>query len=104
MRFSQYLQSDIYLKSSSITQEEIDKITDIEIENTNEIVFKTPSGKEVLFRKVKYGEWIRTNPLTDTFECSLCGMQVPVLEMCSPFCPLCGADMRKRSERNEEDN
>lgn len=27
-----------------------------------------------------------------------------ILEMCSPFCPLCGADMRKRSERNEEDN
>ena len=52
-------------------------------------------------RENVHGKWIRTNPLTDTLECSLCGMQIPVPEMCSPFCPLCGADMRERKETNE---
>lgn len=31
-----------------------------------------------------HGEWVKSNPLTDTFECSLCGMQISVPEMCSP--------------------
>ena len=49
----------------------------------------------------KHAVWVKTNPLTDTFECSLCGMQVPVPEMCSPYCPECGAKMRERGETNE---
>ena len=95
MKFSQFIENNKLSFHSPITQEEWNRITDIELERTEEITFQTPSGKEVPFRKVKYGEWIKTNHSTDTYECSLCGMKIPVSEMCSPFCPLCGADMSK---------
>lgn len=39
--------------------------------------------------------WINYSPLTDTKACSHCGYQVPCEELCSDFCPGCGAEMRK---------
>ena len=94
MKFSQFIEDSSLSFHSTITQEEWDRITDVELENTKEITFKTPSGKQVPFRKVKYGEWRKTSSSTDTYECSLCGLK-SISEMCSPFCPLCGADMSK---------
>ncbi|MBO4734235.1 MAG: hypothetical protein J5662_07150 [Clostridia bacterium] len=73
-------------------EKESEGLTLVEI---NEVVDRLPSADVV---EVKHGKWIRTNPLTDTLECSLCGLQVPVLELCSPYCPLCGADMRGKNE------
>ena len=62
MKFSQFIEDgSLLLSNSPITQEEWDKITDVEFERTETIVFETPSGNEVPFRKVKYGKWIKTN-------------------------------------------
>ena len=44
--------------------------------------------------EVKHGEWQKTNPMTDTVECSLCHYQIISEELITPFCPWCGADMR----------
>lgn len=74
---------------STISQEGRPIITDASIEATNEITFKTPSGKEVPFRKVKHGEWIDKGSLS--CRCSNCGCKSSK-EL--KFCPECGADMR----------
>lgn len=71
---------------SPITQEEWDRITDVELERTEEITFRTPSGKEVPFRNVKHGHW----ELNGT--CSVCGKHT--LQSYGNFCCYCGADMR----------
>lgn len=36
------------------------------------------------------GEWIRSNPFTDTEECSCCGHNIISDELRTPFCPWCG--------------
>ena len=41
------------------------------------------------------GKWIKQNPSTDTEECSECGYNIIGEEFETPFCPWCGADMRK---------
>ena len=39
------------------------------------------------------GFWIRSNPLTDTEECSECGYNILGEEWETPFCPWCGEAM-----------
>lgn len=39
------------------------------------------------------GEWIRSNPETDTEECSCCGYNIISDELRTPFCPWCGRMM-----------
>lgn len=56
-----------------------------------ELINNMPSADVV---EVKHGEWVKTNPLTDTVECSLCHYQIISEELITPFCPWCGADMR----------
>lgn len=41
--------------NSPITDEQWNAITDAELEHSNEIEFTTPSGKKVVFRKVREG-------------------------------------------------
>ena len=93
MKFSQFIESGELSLSSPITREEWDRITDVELERTEEITFRTPSGKEVPFRKVKRGEWQGT-------VCSICGASASDYYDCD-FCPNCGADMRGREETDE---
>ena len=50
---------------------------------------------------VRHGHWQRSNPLTDTEECSVCGYNIPTDEFETPYCPLCGAKMDE--ERNKDD-
>ena len=90
MKFSQFIESGELSLNSPITREQWDRITDVELERTEEITFRTPSGKEVPFRKVKYGEWQGT-------VCSNCGANVSDYYDCD-FCPKCGADMRGETE------
>lgn len=40
------------------------------------------------------GEWLRSNPLTDTLVCSECDWNIPGEEFITNFCPNCGAKMK----------
>ena len=97
MKFSQFIEDSELSFCSPITQEEWDRITDVELERTEEITFKTPSGKEVPFRKVKHGKWHgRKSSFNDIYYlCSLCGGDSSFK---ANFCPNCGADMRGEIE------
>lgn len=68
-------------EKSTITREAIEGI----IDNV------CPSANVV---EAKHGKWQRTNPMTDTVECSLCHYQIISEELITPFCSWCGADMR----------
>lgn len=105
MKFSQFIEDSSLSFSSPITQEEWDRITDVELENTETITFKTPSGKEVPFRKVKRGEWVDGNRQTwnGTYWFIYCSECLHERKDCNhdndtPFCPNCGADMRGETE------
>ena len=57
--------------------------------------------KEILRPKVKpeiVGEWILSNPETDTLECSECGYNIISEELKTPYCPWCGAKMKNWEE------
>lgn len=92
MKFSQYIENNELSFHSPITQEEWGRITDDALERTEEITFQTPSGKEVPFRKVKYGEWVGNS---FDFYCSNCKQYQNFYAGKSNFCPHCGADMRE---------
>ena len=77
--------------NSTIKQEGRYRIIDAAVEDAalelvNEITYKTPSGKEVPFRKVNYGHW----ELDGT--CSVCRKHT--LQSHGNFCCYCGADMK----------
>lgn len=103
MKFSQIIEDSELSFHSPIAREEWDRITDVELERTEEITFQTPSGKSVPFRKVRHGEWeYHSNPdcgidPEDAF-CSMCGFHIDRTLVDNfdnyNFCPLCGADMR----------
>ena len=59
---------------------------DAALESVNEIIYKTPSGKEVPFQKVKYGHWEPDGT------CSVCKKHTS--QSYGNFCCYCGADMR----------
>lgn len=57
--------------------------------------------KETLKPKIKpeiVGEWIPSNPETDTFECSKCRYNIISEELKTPYCPWCGAKMKNWEE------
>lgn len=49
-----------------------------------------------------YGIWRSAGPLVDSMECSECGYQVCVKDLCTPFCPWCGVKMVNFKELEEE--
>jgi len=57
-----------------------------------DIVMTIKKRKTIKERK---GKWIRVNPFVDTLECSECGWQVCTEELCTPYCPWCGAKMEE---------
>ncbi len=95
MKFSQFIENSELSFDSPITQEEWGRITDDALERTEEITFQPPSGKEVPFRKVKYGKWIEQENYG--YVCSSCGKYFFIDDEGKRdfhFCPHCGADMR----------
>lgn len=100
MKFIQFIENSGLSFSSPITKEEWDQIPDVEFERTEEITFRTPSGKEVLFRKVKPGEWYEEMEYgMEVYTCSECGFESANN---SNFCPNCGADMKKIDADNKK--
>lgn len=75
--------------SSPITEEQFDAITDVDFDNTDRIWFHTKHGKDVEFVKRKKGKWHHCEGM---YTCDQCGSS---LDDISPFCPMCGADMRE---------
>lgn len=106
MKLSQFIENSELSLNSPITREEWDRITDVELERTEEITFRTPSGKEVPFRKVKHGKWAKSGQSFlhpkkfISYCCSECGYE-DTEKIKYNFCPNCGADMRGREETNE---
>ena len=81
--------------NSPMTKEDWDKLQDNEMEDTEEVTFKTPSGKRVTFRKVKYGTWKVGKVGLVCSECRYIGA------LNHTFCPHCGADMRERNDNDK---
>lgn len=52
---------------------------------------------------VKYGEWVRSSPFTDTMECSLCGYNIYSEEIETPHCPWCGARLKGKYDNGTDD-
>ena len=83
--------------NSPITDEQWNIITDAELERSDEIEFTTPSGKKVMYAKVRRGKW----EVHEAFgymdmTCSVCGWLYDYnfgLEREWKFCPHCGAKM-----------
>lgn len=75
---------------------ERDKIAIFALNGCNKLAIGTWMENEELKEKLsnsnKKGEWICTEDHFDGF-CSVCGRDV--IEIKTPFCPWCGADMRK---------
>jgi ribosomal protein S27AE len=85
--------------NSPITDEQWKIITDAELEHSDEIVFTTPSGKKVMYAKVRHGKWIKENivltslPPKSRWHCSECGSIRDGYDgsVLTPYCPNCGA-------------
>lgn len=98
---------------SPITQEQWDMITDVELQHSDEVEFTTPSGKKVLYRKVKYCRCLNK---ARCFFCSECGYGVQdvfegndagdyavyVFEAGKEwnYCPNCGAKVDEECEND----
>ena len=85
--------------NSPITDEQWNIITDAELERSDEIEFTTPSGKKVMYAKVRHGKWIycrsRSNG-TKQYQCSECGKHMWTMDKFlkeEKYCFKCGARM-----------
>lgn len=92
--------------NSPITDEQWNIITDAELERSDEIEFTTPSGKKVMYAKVRHGKWIELNTESGIFldfdevKCSECGFVEYFNKGWARFkyCPNCGAKMDEVGE------
>ena len=84
--------------NNPLSEEDWDKITDVDMEHTSRVWFNTKNGKKVEFVKPKQGKWI--NKGFEPVRCSECGAtsdgynQIAWADINYNFCPNCGADMR----------
>lgn len=87
--------------NSPITEDQWDMITDVDFDNTNEIIFHTKHGKEVKFVKAsaqperKTGRWLIKKIGADA-QCSECGTYFSDAydtDNSDAFCRHCGAKM-----------
>ena len=76
---------------NTLTEEEWDMITDVDLDHTPEITFHTKHGKEVVFVKRRTGHWInvRAGNIADCDQCGVTG------RAWMNFCPVCGSDNRE---------
>ena len=81
--------------SSPITEEQWDMISDVDLDNTNEITFHTKHGKEVKFVKAqperKKGKWISKPHVYGAVYCSECDYELRMNN--TNYCPHCGLKM-----------
>ena len=100
--------------NSPITDEQWNIITDAELEHSDEIEFTTPSGKKVMYAKVRHGKWIKMSDAEGYYyACSECGEELTRIQSFDPqfdlfpklesinktqFCPNCGAKMDEVKE------
>lgn len=66
-----------------------------------EWALKITSGE---YQPVKYGRWIKQNPLADTEECSICGYNIQSIELETPYCAWCGAKMEVTFNEENSDS
>ena len=93
--------------NSPITDEQWNIITDAELEHSDEIEFTTPSGKKVVYAKVRHGKWDYTR-VAFYRKCSECGATVknPLYVFLDydirdlHYCPNCGASMDEVNDEN----
>lgn len=81
--------------NSPLSEEDLDKIYDVDMDNTSKVTFHTKHGKEVEFVKVRHGRWIIPRFGADA-KCSVCGMyysDVYDMESKDHYCRNCGAKM-----------
>lgn len=87
--------------NSPITDEQWNIITDAELERSDEIEFTTPSGKKVMYAKVRHGKW-DDKRVAFYRKCSECGATIKntlshvfldydIRDL--HYCPNCGAKM-----------
>lgn len=84
------------------TEEDWDRLMDVDFDHTNEVTFHTKNGKDVKFIKEKQGEWVDG-------KCSVCGRDIPIYRIVfkgeevwrnkdsARFCPNCGARMEENN-------
>lgn len=85
--------------NNPLTEEQWDMIADVDFDRTDRIWFHTKHGKEVAFKKVRYGEWARCvlgstggYGTTVMYQCSECeSMSISKYR----YCPNCGARMEE---------
>ena len=88
-----------------LTEEEMDTITDADLEHTPTITFHTKHGKEVTYKKHNTGKWIDiTNEESIDYEykCSECGNVLFLWSDLTNYCPNCGADMRVKNDHKSK--
>lgn len=74
--------------NNPLTDEQWDKITDVDFDHTDRIMFHTKHGKDVEFVKSRAGRWIEDS---GNIACSEC--HIIWLHRRTAFCPNCGARM-----------
>lgn len=92
--------------NSPITDEQWNIITDAELEHSDEIEFTTPSGKKVMYAKVRHGKWEESDLDKDYVTCSECKLKGKKGRMAYRpnyakdlhYCPNCGAKMDMEEE------
>ena len=89
--------------NNPLTDDDWDKIADVDFDYTTEIAFRTKHGKVVKFIKERIGTWVRKSKKLDLctewwYECSECGNK-PLNDryghpyLLSNYCPFCGLKM-----------
>ena len=101
--------------NSPITDEQWNIITDAELEHSDEIEFTTPSGKKVVYAKVRHGKWIECEYENgiNFHRCSVCGQldmyrgiftdsgdRGFIFYYKRQYCPNCGAKMDEVNDEN----
>lgn len=84
--------------NNPLTEEQWDMITDVDMERTDRVTFRTKHGKEVAFAKVRHGKWIDMDVQSYTWKvrCSVCGHERSMMSTQGEYpkyCEECGARM-----------
>lgn len=96
--------------SNPLTEEQLDMITDVNMERTDSVTFCTKNGKKVEFAKVRHGKWIKgTKEMlreygyyerSDIKFCSECKHEAywdtDYGQQLFDYCPYCGARMAEK--------
>ena len=94
--------------NNPLTEEQWDMITDVDMDRTDKVTFRTKHGKEVEFVKVRRGKWvpryikIAGRDFRHGMQCSVCAepaLDVEGDDYLTDYCPWCGA----RMDKNETD-